>query len=198
MTTNRRHKAAVRARQDATGEPYSVASRQVRTLAEVMDEQPTLGAAGFGGRRSTPAELADRDELRGSAPGVDEVREWLLANLAPSRTPTESSYALKHDAERALGRYVPNGELIAAALTAGYPISRPGDGPNVNVAVSRRDPADRPRCSSCWSPLRRDSAGRWVNDEPVSKATCMVDRPHDPMDADERRRWADANRKSPR
>ncbi len=55
------------------------------------------------------------------------------------------------------------------------------------------NPADRPRCSSCWAPLRRDEQGRWVNDEAVSKPTCLVNRPHDPMDADERRAWAAAN-----
>jgi hypothetical protein len=33
---------------------------------------------------------------------------------------------------------VSNGELIATALMAGYPISHP-DGPNVDVVVSARD-----------------------------------------------------------
>jgi hypothetical protein len=51
-----------------------------------------------------------------------------------------------------------------------------------------------PRCSNCWAPLRRDSSGRWVNDEAVSKPTCLPpDRPHDPMTDDERRTWAATN-----
>jgi hypothetical protein len=146
MTTNRRRKNDARARQRAAGVPYSLARRQVRTLAEVLDEHPTLGSFGFGvffPRSKTPAEREHeleryRAELRRAARDVDQVRGWLLDNLKPIKTPTQSSYRLKHIAERALGRYVSNGELIAAALMAGYPISRP-DGPNVNVAVSARD-----------------------------------------------------------
>ncbi|MCO1656971.1 hypothetical protein [Pseudonocardia humida] len=39
--------------------------------------------------------------------------------------------------------------------------------------------ASLPRCSNCWAPLRRDKQGRWVNDEAVSKPTCMLPgRPH--------------------
>lgn len=50
-----------------------------------------------------------------------------------------------------------------------------------------------PRCSNCWSPLRRDG-GRWVNDEPVSSAKCQgLPRPHEPMDADEHAAWAASN-----
>lgn len=151
MTTNRRRKTAVRARQRAAGVPYSLARRQTRTLAEVLDQYPTLGSFGFGvflPHSKTPAEREHelkqyRDELRRAARNVDQVRAWLLDNLTPIKTPTQSSYALKHVAEHALGRYVSNGELIAAALMAGYPISRP-EGPNVLVAVSARDLARIP------------------------------------------------------
>jgi hypothetical protein len=154
MTTDRRRKTAVRDRQRAAGVPYSPARRQTRTLAEVLDEHPTLGSFGFGvfdAHSKTPAQREHEleqhhDDLRRAARDVDQVRGWLI-DLAPIKTPTQSSHALKHVAERALGRYVSNGELIAAALLAGYPISRPDGGPNVHVAVSARDlpriPADR-------------------------------------------------------
>ncbi|WP_197519574.1 hypothetical protein [Pseudonocardia sp. HH130630-07] len=79
-----------------------------------------------------------REELRRGRAEVEAVHDWLLTNLAPIKTPTQSSYALKHVVEQAIGRYVSNGQLIAAALMAGYPTSRPA-GPNVLVAVSRRD-----------------------------------------------------------
>lgn len=146
MTTNRCLKAAVRAHQHATGVPYSVARREMPTLAAVMHDHPTLNAFGFGvfnDGRKPPAEREQelherRDRLRRAAPGIDEVRDWLMANLAPIKTPTQSSYGLKHIVERAIGRYVTNGELIAAAVVGGYPISRP-HGPNVLVAVCKRD-----------------------------------------------------------
>jgi hypothetical protein len=37
-----------------------------------------------------------------------------------------------------IGQYVANGELIAAALMAGYPMSRP-HGPNAQFGMSQRD-----------------------------------------------------------
>jgi len=45
---------------------------------------------------------------------------------------------MKHVVERAIGRYVANGELIAAALMAGYPMG-PVAGSNTAFGMSQRD-----------------------------------------------------------
>lgn len=64
----------------------------------------------------------------------------------PLKTPTQSSYSMKHVAERAIWQYVANGELIAATLMAGYPMSRP-HGPNAPFGMSPRD-VNRVRAAS--------------------------------------------------
>lgn len=48
------------------------------------------------------------------------------------------SYGMKHVVEQAIGRYVANSELIAAALMAGYP-SGPVEDPNTVFGMSQRD-----------------------------------------------------------
>ena len=139
MTRNRRYKAAVRARQQATGEPYTAARRQTLTLDEVMEREPMLNDFGFGGRFGLADELERlREQLRRHEPLIIEVRDWLLENVQPTKRPTQGSYGLKHLVEEAIGEYVSNGELIAAALMAGYPM-RYRSGPNATFAMSRRD-----------------------------------------------------------
>ena len=116
------------------------------SLQAVMEQQPQLTSFGFGvfegwrktaGQRREELEQA-RDELFRSEDRVLRVRDWLLANITPIKTPTLDSYRMKHVAERAIGEYVTNGDLIAAALMAGYPMSRP-HGPNAEFGMSKRD-----------------------------------------------------------
>jgi hypothetical protein len=111
-----------------------------------MEQHPLLTSFGFGvfeawrktaGRRREELEQG-RDELLRSEDRVLRVRDWLLANIAPIKTPTLGSYMMKHVVERATGEYLTNGDLIAAALMAGYPMSRP-HGPNAEFAMSKRD-----------------------------------------------------------
>ena len=61
-----------------------------------------------------------------------EIAAWLRENIAPIKTPTVGSYSMKHVVEGATGDYMTNGELIAAALVAGYPV-RFVPGPNRRV-----------------------------------------------------------------
>lgn len=96
-------------------------------------------------RSALEERLADvargRVELRASADDVGEVTSWLLANIAPVRTINRNwtSYQHKHMVERVIGRYVANGELIAAAIIAGYPYRHESwDSPNVCFAMSSR------------------------------------------------------------
>ena len=111
-----------------------------------MEQQPQLTSFGFGvfeewrktaGQRREELEQG-RDELVRSEDRVLRVRDWLLANIVPIKTPTLDSYRMKHVVERAIGEYVTNGDLIAAALMAGYPMSRP-HGPNAEFGMSKRD-----------------------------------------------------------
>lgn len=127
------------------------ANERDRQLAVAMDMEPELNRNGFGAGaygRSLEERRADarawRVELRSRAERVDEVRQWLVDNIDPRQTinPDVGSYGLKHTAERILGEYVANGELIAAAIIAGYPYRREGGGsPNARFGMSSRSVA---------------------------------------------------------
>lgn len=119
-----------------------------RQLAAVMDREPALCLNGFGAG-SYANTMQQRHEqftrsrigLRDSWRHVDQIREWLLQNIAPRKTLNDDaySYGLKHMAERVLGGYVSNGELIAAAITAGYPYRRSSAAsPNALFGMSSR------------------------------------------------------------
>ncbi|MGN7705007.1 hypothetical protein [Cellulosimicrobium sp. 22601] len=118
-----------------------------RQLVIVMDREPTLTISGFSaGHGKTPQERREqfansRAELRSSAAHVDQVREWLVANIAPLKNVNDraGSYGVKHFAEDSMGAHVFNGELIAAAIIAGYAYARPRLGsPNTEFAMSQR------------------------------------------------------------
>ena len=68
---------------------------------------------------------------------VLETAEWLRENITPIKTLTVDSYGMKHVMERATGRYVTNGEFIAAALIVGYTFRYAE--PNVLFGMSARD-----------------------------------------------------------
>ncbi|MBF6340861.1 hypothetical protein IU450_33965 [Nocardia abscessus] len=130
------------------------------SLAEVMEQHPQLGSFGIGVYKQpgqTPAqrqaELTDeRKTLAEQEVWVVEIATWLRANLTPIKTPTVGSYDMKHMVEKAIGTYVTNGELIAAALIAGYP-HRYTDGPNLQLGMRSRD-MKRIRTKSSPSPGR--------------------------------------------
>ncbi|MFG2825319.1 hypothetical protein ACGFX4_38560 [Kitasatospora sp. NPDC048365] len=145
MTQNRRQKQDLRAHQAATAAGFMVTRRYTILLGHVMQEHPELGDFGIGvfdPRRKTAAqrqtELAThRRELARSVAGVMQTVAWLDGNVTPIKTPTYSSYGVKHIMERDSGLYVTNGVFIAAALIAGYPHSY--DRPNVLFGMSARD-----------------------------------------------------------
>lgn len=62
-----------------------------------------------------------RDE-RPARDEIDAARLWLLEYTEPLPTiqVAPGSYGLKHVCERAVGRYISNGALIAAAIELGY------------------------------------------------------------------------------
>ena len=86
----------------------------------------------------------------GFAPGgspldCQEVRlvhlwlKWQVARLAGRRCTWQYSYGLKHVAEAAMGVYVSNGTLIAAAILGGFPIRRfrERSNPNCDIKMPR-------------------------------------------------------------
>jgi AraC-like DNA-binding protein len=101
-------------------------------------------------------ELAERGTLAAVATALDYIpsavsqqlafleREAMVRLLQRLRqhhahpAPTADSHHMKHVVERALGEYVGNGELIAAALVAGYSFKHT-EGPNVELGMSARD-----------------------------------------------------------
>ena len=50
------------------------------------------------------------------------LTQWVIENISKRKTKNTSrtSYGLKHSAEKALGFYIPNDELIEAMLKLGY------------------------------------------------------------------------------
>ncbi|MEV5986338.1 hypothetical protein AB0L85_15125 [Streptomyces sp. NPDC052051] len=145
MTMDRRRKAEIRALQEATGVTYLVAHRQILALAGVMQQHPQLNSFGIGvfdPRRKTAEQRRDelaagREELAARVAVMMETAAWLRESITRIETPTASSYAVKHVMERVTGRYVTNGEFIAAALVAGYIFKY--DQPNVLFGMSNWD-----------------------------------------------------------
>ncbi len=82
-----------------------------------------------------------RETLRNSTEHIAVICNWLLDNISKTKVPPRygaGSYRVKHIVERATGSYVYNGELIAAAILAGYPMCE-YPGPNPEFGMSKRD-----------------------------------------------------------
>jgi hypothetical protein len=119
-----------------------------RQLAVVMTLEPDLCINGFGpGHYGGDLEerranfVRWRTELRAHAERVEVVREWLMQNVEKRSTINSDagSYGLKHMAEKDLNDYISNGELIAAAIIAGYSYRRGADNsPNAAFGMSSR------------------------------------------------------------
>jgi hypothetical protein len=126
-----------------------------RQLADVMSRYPNLGVLGFrhhDWREHNTTTRRERDEkferdrqaLLESESTVTLVADWLARNVEPMKTPTSryGSYGIKHIAEKLIndprqGHYITNGQLIAAALVAGFKVGRI-EGPNCNFNMSTR------------------------------------------------------------
>lgn len=111
------------------------ASAPERRLAAVMTREPMLTYEGM----ETEPQADEREALRAQAALVAEVCAWLAVHIEPCPTfnPRAGSYSVKHIAEKALGSYVPNGALIAAALILGYDYK--WDRSSRNVAFRMRE-----------------------------------------------------------
>lgn len=146
MTTNRSRKQLIRSIADETGRSYVEIARLADTFDKTLDEHPRLTSFGMGTywRPDDTAEQRaeefdkERAHLRNSLPIVITLTLWLTANIGMIKTPTRGSYGLKHLAESSIGHYVTNGQLIAAALIAGYPMLE-NRGPNPLFGMRKRD-----------------------------------------------------------
>lgn len=118
-----------------------------RQLAVVMHQHPRLNMVGFGenlfqkDRDVRRQEFeADRAELRGNARRLEPITAWLQEHVEPRKTVNHlaGSYGMKHLFE-ADKYYIVNGEFVAAALIAGYPMREGGpNSPNATFGMSER------------------------------------------------------------
>jgi hypothetical protein len=109
-------------------------------LAAAVDLEPWLTTHGLGPQRYEVGEswsdfAQGRIDLRAKHETVELVHHWLLLNIERCDTvnTTADSYFLKGLVERALEIGITHGEVIAAAMIAGYPYRR--DGQNLPRAV---------------------------------------------------------------
>lgn len=110
----------------------------MKTLADVLRAHPRLCSYGADvtSMDSHADWLRSRRDLEDSEQLVARAAA-ILATAERTRTPRISSYSLKHSIERALGVFVSNGCVIAAALMVGLAVGRPR-GPNVDLGLARR------------------------------------------------------------
>jgi hypothetical protein len=146
MTIYKARKHSIRGIADQTGRSYTEISRLFDAFDRVVEAEPRLSSNGMGLSQGNAATLDERRaqfddhrrSLRNSAPMVVRVYLWLDANIGKIKTPSRGSYGMKHVVENSLGEYVSNGELIAAALMAGYSM-RDGGGLNPRFGMRKRD-----------------------------------------------------------
>lgn len=122
-------------------------SAALREAAQrALAAEPRLTAHGYGtleapGTARGTSHARERAELAVRLDRVARLARWLVTELRPTRNAgRHGSYGLKHVYEAATGEYVTNGELILAALAAGYPVKPDGPGhPNAGIGVRTRD-----------------------------------------------------------
>lgn len=127
---------------------------QPLSLDEVMGQHPILCDHGFGvfDARNKPRGIRDaelkegRKALRARAAHIKQVMALIQLLIRPVSACEARSYTVKHRVENEMDVYTTNGELIAAALMAGYPYERDGDGPNLLLGMDVGDVYSLPGC----------------------------------------------------
>ena len=117
----------------------------LQELEAVLEREPLLGDTGFiyrGNRQdnNNPADLAKNRQHFLLYPDLDiltKVEDVLRELPRTKHVASGYSYHLKHVAERLIGEYVSNGQLIAVALHLGF--QREIDGPNCTFNMFARD-----------------------------------------------------------
>jgi hypothetical protein len=121
-------------------------------LAKVLKEHPTLTLQGFDSPMR-PGFDADRANLSAAQDQFDRALAWL--KMLPRRKVVNDriggSYHLKHICEGAMGNYVANGALIAAALALGLPVKATGVYALLGVgSIDRWPPGAHPKHSRIY------------------------------------------------
>ena len=123
------------------------------SLAQVLDAHPGLSLQGFD-NPGRPGFAADRASLIAAQDQFDRAVAWLA--MLPRRKVVNDeiggSYHLKHICESAMGNYVANGALIAAALALRLPIRTYGLYARLGVgSVGRWPPGAHPKHSRIYA-----------------------------------------------
>ena len=110
-----------------------VAHVTVDKIQAVLDRYPDLCEDGMCNLHS----IGESDKLLANQYLVDRLVTpvAILVTIPRGKTPTCSSYGLKHLIEDIVG-YLTNGEMIVAAALAQFRITHPG-GPNVMLNIQR-------------------------------------------------------------
>ena len=106
----------------------------MRSLDEVLAETPILSSCGWGVGKGMSWERPRDDVVQAVAESIE--------GMAKTKTATRwkyNSYVLKHIAEQKIGRYVTNGEFIAAALMQGFRVKPYPGSINVGINMAVRD-----------------------------------------------------------
>jgi hypothetical protein len=120
-------------------------------IAKVIQQEPRLTDFGLGifeypGQKPPShhplyeAFLAEQKELFDAEKRCTAICAWLTGVvMRKTINPNAYSYGLKHLCEREIGRYVTNGELIAACIHMGLTFAQAGSrSPNVCFNISSR------------------------------------------------------------
>ena len=78
------------------------------------------------------------EDKEGTPPDAEQIAlaECYLEGFINSGTKKKSTYALKHNAEKASGRYITNGAMIQALINRGFEVAREAEGRNGTVFIS--------------------------------------------------------------
>jgi hypothetical protein len=120
-------------------------------IAKVIQQEPRLTSHGLGifqypGQKPPSyhslyqAFLAEQEELLNAEKRCTAICTWLTGVVTRKTiNPNAYSYALKHQCEQDIGRYVTNGELIAACIHMGLTFTQEEfRSPNVCFNISSR------------------------------------------------------------
>jgi hypothetical protein len=120
-------------------------------MQEVLRNYPLLTHFGFGSyQRPWDAPREGRVALLDAETEIAQARRWLRTqDRRVTLNRSHTSYGLKHIAESAMGCYIANGSLIAAALLDGWTVARSYCGsPNAMLNISERTIKHGCRCPS--------------------------------------------------
>ena len=123
------------------------------TLEQVFKAHPDLTLDGFDDPLR-PGFADNRARLAAAGDQFDRAIDWL--SMPPRRNVANAtvggSYHLKHLCEGAMGNYVANGALIAAALALGIIIERRGMYARLGIGAASRWPERaRPKYSKIYA-----------------------------------------------